>query len=347
MSTQPPVPPGSLVLPIDQEEFKKFITGLLGKPQTLESTLRGCFELDARDVENTFHLVQQRVTQQNAATLIQFTVKLVYEDNSTVLLNSLEAFKTHAEVRPVATIGAHLSWTYLITFQDRKAPEKQQIDMSFVVAHHRVMFEDGPAFIVPMPGGGGHVFIRISHTARTWGVDLEALLTGHAKSLMKTESKFAKFINDQSGWIALACGLLFFVSSVFYGFKLTARMVQAQAATVQTSLAAVPADIQGVSQKVDLLIKSFSGSEWIAFSNMFGLQVIGSVVLALIFGIVIGVMAETVKRESFVLLSRKSQELKAAADAKLRRRWFEIAVTFVLGVVGGIVSNIIFARLVS
>ena len=67
----------------------------------------------------------------------------------------------------------------------------------------------------------------------------------------------------------------------------------------------------------------------------------------MVFGIVVGVLADNTRRDSFVLLSRKAEEKKEKADSKLRRRWLEFLVTFILGVAGGVVSNTLFARLVS
>ena len=135
-----------------------------------------------------FHLVEQRVSQQNAGTLIQFTAKIDYSDNSSVLLNSLDAFRTHVEVRPIASVAVHLSWTYLIQFQGKTAPEKQQIDVTLHGASKfAVQTESGL-----ISGPGGYIFIRISHTARTWGVDMESLLLGHFRTLIRAEPKIAR-----------------------------------------------------------------------------------------------------------------------------------------------------------
>ena len=131
---QPPIDekkPLAIMLPCSQSEFGDFISGLLGKPQTIGRQFTGVFEVTKEDIENTYHLVNQRVHQQNEATLIQFTVKVVYHDNSSVLLNSFGDFLKYNEVRPIVSVAAHLNWTYLIRFRDKKSPEKQEIELSF------------------------------------------------------------------------------------------------------------------------------------------------------------------------------------------------------------------------
>jgi hypothetical protein len=82
----------AVLLPCTPDEFGDFVSGLLGKPQTIEKSIFGEFEVTRDAVANTFHLVNQRIDQQNEAPLIQFTARIEYDDNSSVLLNSLQDF---------------------------------------------------------------------------------------------------------------------------------------------------------------------------------------------------------------------------------------------------------------
>lgn len=122
----------SVILPCTQEDFGNFVSGLLGQSQTIERIFRGTFEIGRQEIENTYHLLDQRICQQNEATLVQFTAKVVYHDASSILLNSLDDFLRYVEVRPLVSTSLHLSWTYLIRFRDKRFPEKQQIEMSIV-----------------------------------------------------------------------------------------------------------------------------------------------------------------------------------------------------------------------
>lgn len=73
---------GAVVLPCSTEDFGSFISGLLGKPQTMSNMVRGPFELKKADVVNVHALLMQRVAQQNEAVLTQFTAKLIFDDES-------------------------------------------------------------------------------------------------------------------------------------------------------------------------------------------------------------------------------------------------------------------------
>ena len=168
-----PQPQAVVVLPCGPEEFREFISGLLGKPQTINKGFRGSFEIQKQDIENLHHLIIQRVTQQNEATLIQFTARIIFDDHSSVLLNSLSDFLHYNEVRPISSTDVHLTWSFLVRFLDRDAPEKQDIEISFLThtGPPFVFFEEDCVFRPisatcsgpcrpAIPADGGHPFRR-------------------------------------------------------------------------------------------------------------------------------------------------------------------------------------------
>jgi hypothetical protein len=120
----------AIVLPCPPHEFAAFIASLLGRPQRISKVMHGVFDLGKTDLIQFYHLIDQRITQQNDATLVQFSADVLYQDGSSVLLDSLNAFETYNEIRPVASIGIILSWIYLVQFPKKAIPEKQQIDVT-------------------------------------------------------------------------------------------------------------------------------------------------------------------------------------------------------------------------
>lgn len=147
------------MLPCPPDQFRDFIAGLLGKPQTIERYVEGPFELTKPDAENLYHLLDQRISSQNDATLVQFTARIIYSDNSSVLLNSFSDFQSYNEVKPLISTGLHLSWTYLIQFKNKSFPEKQNIDISFISDPS----QEARARLVT----GSADFIRVTHIIDT------------------------------------------------------------------------------------------------------------------------------------------------------------------------------------
>jgi hypothetical protein len=99
----------------------------------------------------------------------------------------------------------HLSWTYLIKFPLKAFPEKQVIQITFGsgVGRRHFIFDERVRWLEQAyedwPGGGMN--LRIEHTDRTWGTDIESLIRGHLQLLQKTVSKARQFSNRFSGVI--------------------------------------------------------------------------------------------------------------------------------------------------
>lgn len=185
----PAEPAGQVALPLNEEQFKDFIVSLLGKPQTISKRFRGSFEITKDNLVTLFELLNQRVQQQNDSKLIQFRATVYYNDNSTVTLSGFEHLVHYNETLPIVSKAIHLTWQYLIKFRDKNSFEKQEVSISFLAN------TDTPVEI-----DGEHTYyhenvanIRIQHTARTWGADIEALLTRHLNTIIQKESKIESF----------------------------------------------------------------------------------------------------------------------------------------------------------
>lgn len=72
MSQQAPEQGGTIVLPFSKEDFGSFVSGLLGKPQVIESLVPGVFTLTRDDVVNAFHLVNLTRESSSRTTAYSF-----------------------------------------------------------------------------------------------------------------------------------------------------------------------------------------------------------------------------------------------------------------------------------
>lgn len=333
----------AIALPCSTEDFGKFIGSLLGKPQTISGTERGAFELRREDILSSYHLVIQRVQQQNDAQLIQFTVKLVFDDNSSVLLNSLEDFQAYTEIRPVVVTQAHLSWSFIVKFRDRNHLEKQEIDLSFLTSAPGAIAigESEDATFVPIARlvSGGHIAFRIRHTARTWGADIEGLLRGHAKHLILPQSPIREFAQKHSGKIAILVALCFFVGTIAACFITAERVAGEQLKLIS--------DLLQTANAVDLKLNKLLQLAAEGFWGKYFFSVFVFVIFAFVASILLGIWAEAsanTKRPSYVLLTKKSEQVKSEMDQQYKFLWFSFLGSIVFSIVTGIVSNILFSR---
>lgn len=335
-----------IMLPCSPNDFGKFISSLLGKPQTIEKSIRGIFYIGKDEIINSYHLVNQRIRQQNEAVLTQFTVKIFYSDDSSVLLNSLEDFEHYSEVRPLESVGVTLSWTYVIKFLQKATPEKQQIDLTFRAgnASGELIFEDG-IFISrgrrwSSPGG---VFLRISHTERTWGLDIESLLTGHVKTLIVDPDKTKNFISKHSGFIGFLAAAIFFVGALGGSYVATNKFISSYTASVMSLGKNLSHNETLLGAKVDFLLNVITQGAWPRFI----LSVVGFVVLSLVIaiflGIWVGTSADNYPR-SFVLLTKAAEDNKKKFLDRVKRDWLMFVLSIITSIITGIVGNILFAK---
>ena len=343
----PPKEEFAVTLPCHPNDFKDFISNLLGKPQTIEKYFsRGTFTVTHDDILNTFHLVDQRISQQNEATLVQFTVKIIYHDDSSVTVNSLSDFIHFKEIRPIRSESVYLSWVYIVKFQKKNAPEKQQIELGFSTDHDsgEVLHEDG---ILIDRGrrwyGPGHISFCISHTERTWGVDIESLLTGHIKTLLKPRNKTSDFIIKHSGKIGFFVGASFFTSAIVGVLLTIKKFTNSYLSELSNISSNTLSSSDLLSQKVDFLINIIAKGTWPRFSfSIFSFMIV-SLVLSIFLSIWVASKADN-KPSSFVILSKSSEEFQKKSLEKRKRDWYLFGVSIITSIVTSVIANIIFTK---
>lgn len=338
------VPDGEygLILPCKPEEFGEFLSGLLGKPQTISRTFQGAFEVAQPEIEGFYHLIKQRIEQQNDATVVQFSTRIVFDDNSSILLNSISDFHRYHEVRPIASVAVHMSWTLLVRFRDKPVQERQQIDVSIVSnaggrSFHSIIFDEplaGPIFFPH--SSSGFINFRIQHTARTWGADIEALLSNHAKALLRTRSSWKDFLANHNEAIGVIVGSLFFLAAIGGAFVATTRF-----AAIQVSK--IPAANAPVAAQLNYLTHAAATGVWPSFAIVLVGYLIASFVLSVVFLIWIA-SADLDNEPSFVLLTDRSEKLKAESQKKYRLKWLSAATGFAAAVIASLIANLIFVH---
>ena len=181
---------GKVALPFNKDQFQSFITGLLGKPQVINKRFNGSFEIDIQFIGNLVEIIEQRMHQQNDSALLQLRSTISYNDGSSVSLSGYEHLINFNEPLPLICQGLHLTFQYLIKFKDKETAEKQEITVSFLATGSSFYEESHEYSYHP-----SNINFRIAHTARTFGADIEALLTKHLKPLV-TQDKKLKWIHN-------------------------------------------------------------------------------------------------------------------------------------------------------
>jgi len=336
----------AVMLPCEQKNFSDFISSLLGKPQTIGRSFDSSFVIRETDLINIYHLVDQRVTQQNDANLIQFVVKVMFTDGSSVALNSLDDFLHYSEIKPLVSIGVHLSWTYLIKFRFKEIPEKQTIELSF-----KSDLKSQNSSLEEYVGSkhshfsSSNISLTINHTERSWGVDIEALLTGHLRTFFVYESKAVVFLRDQSGNIGLVSGSLIMLGSLVGSYITTNNFIKSNLAKINDlGKEYIGADSQTIlAHKIDVLSGIILSGSW----DIFLYKVLGFLIFSFILAIVIGatIASKAYSRHtSFILLTKKTEGIYSQYTAEKDKTVLNLVLSIFIGIGSGIIANILFNK---
>ena len=331
---------GYLALPFDKKQFKKFVTGLLGTPQAITKRIKGNFELSLKDLQNFHDLVNQRITQQNNGHLIQLQTKIYYDDESSVLLSSYEELISYNEVKPVISEAVRMTWSYLIQFEDKNVPEKQEIEIMIISSPLRNIVEDYdiPIFRINF---SGEFRISIKHTARSWGSDIESLLTNQINSILIPREKWKSYVRKKSGTIGLLAGLLFLISTMISIYFTTINFNQNEINNVSEFIQDTS---NNSASKIDYLIEYIALNE----QNLLFLKSLFFIVISLFLAIILSVWVESLANNgtrSYLTLTREAEKARKKFIKKGKRKNLLFIISIIVTIVCSVIANYLFKYL--
>ena len=305
---------GSLALPFNKNQFADFLVSLLGKPQTITKNFRGYFEVNKDDLIRIYEQIVQRIKQQNDSKLIQFRATIYYDDNSTTTLNGFEHLVHYNERLPLVSVGIHLTWQFVVKFRDKDTFEKQEISVSFITANtDNYLIYETHEFYRPH---SNNINFRIAHTARTWGADIEALLTKNLEPLIVKPNKFIEFSRYNSERIQnLYSAILFSITLGFGIFNLV---------------------------KLNLPITEIPYSNFATFVLLLTATYI---IQKLVF--VILDIYETYSKPGYLLLTPESVKNKEKVSKQYNWKIRKYFATLVISIVAGILGNYIYYLMIN
>ncbi len=330
---------GYLTLPFDGDQFAGFITGLLGKPQAITKRIKGNFEVHLKDLQNFHELINQRIVQQNKGQLMQLKTKIYYNDESSILLSSYEELVSYNEVKPIVSEAVRMTWTYLIQFADKTSPEKQEIELMVISTPSRNLIEDDD--IPVLYPSYGEIRVLIQHTARSWGADIESLLTNQINSIMIPCVKWKDYLRKKSGTIGILVGLLFLMSSMVSIYFTTINFNKNEVTKVSTF---IKDNSKDVVAKTDYVINYIASN----VQDFFFLKSLLFIVVSLFVAIILGVWVESqanIRYRSYLVLTREAKNLRDILVNRSQRKIWYFFFSVAGSVLSGIIANYIFKML--
>jgi hypothetical protein len=231
-----------------------------------------------------------------------------------------------------------------VRFRNKSVPEKQQIDLSFIAGKSRAEVLD--SFVlralslrdaVALKYGRGDMILRIGHTDRTWGTDIEALLTGHLQSLVRVDSDVRQLVRRFSGWIGFLTGVILMGSVAFAGWTAYSRVAEYLTSNARALVESATATDLVTLTKLTKATLQFLVDK--PDEKYLGLIITCCFLLAiasLVFSATVVTLAESTK-PSFVALTSKAEENRKIEMQRDQNNWS----SFVLSICGALLVSVV------
>jgi hypothetical protein len=323
-----------ITLRSSEQNFRRFIAGLLGQPQLITGKINESFEVDIAKIINFHHTINQRISEQNQGFLLQFRATISFSDMTSALINSISELQSFEQVRQVATTSIELNWVFLIKFANRDSPERQEVAISLITERHYDTdildrFVIGPGSFSTGRGPG----YQITHTARTWGADIQSLLENLLRSLTTPQPAIFRYTNR---------GIAIFSKWFSPAVRIAAMCL------VFISLANT-FDINYNWNSLLLATHSNGSTESITLSTHAVSIVILCFVYYGILSVILEVLEETdlfehffVHTPSYILITTKDIDQKEKITKSSKKAIFNATTKVVVAVLCGIIANAVF-----
>lgn len=326
----------AVAFPATPEKIGKFISGLLGQPQTISREVSGIFDIDLSWLNHINSLIEQRIRQQNDAARTSFRAKIFYEDNLTRTLESVESLQHFAETKKVRSTGVELRWVYVIKFPGKDIPEKQEITLRIDERGTKFVTLGLQSIRTQATTTLGHIAYSISHTERTWGDDIETILRQEIDLVTRKTRWYESYFENSLIILGIICLLAGFLLPDYMNDRLQNEALskfKPVVAKIADPIAFAALDIQN---KLNFIAQFINPANAVA---KVGIKY--RVVSALTgFGMMIMCIAwSDIRRASFVVLTKEAEKHRSSKLKEEQRRFLIMFLSFAASVVSGVLGN--------
>ena len=311
---------------ITREQIGSLFRNTSKSSKVIFGALRGVFDLTRNDIENFFHLVDQRVGEQNSCDDILCEVSIYYSDGTSRKFPSIGEFKNYSETKKRIPTVITLHITHLIVFPDNEMPEKQQIDIEIrasestsetidmVATDNRVrMAGDKVQFGVGRENADyGIISYTINHSRVSWGLDLEGHIVSQIERLLEIPTKWDVLLNKLAGPLNI-------ITTVFVGLYICNLIIDGFFSFLyKTDGALTPDAILDIA--ANYLINGQIAKYIVA-------SLVVSIIIFVLFSAFVSAVIRSMKKPkpSFIILDRSDKINKTARLKNYNRRWIKFA----------------------
>ena len=320
-------------IPIKKKEFGNFVTDLLGQQETISYRNTETFVASHDWLKHIHHLLDQRISQQANANLVDFSATFKYEKGPNRKITTVDGFLNFNEAKMVRTESIKIIWTYLVHFPNKDTPEKQEIELH--------LFTDGldrkkESLLVKLFKGSVIKF-TIEHTERTWGDDMHTLLEREVESIIEEDSPYKGVLTVVSIFLAIGFFILgIFMPDYIEGLIREKEIAKLYLDYIPNGQSLMTMDMQN---KLNLVLRLLDPTNQLyKVSEAYK-------IISFTFGIFLAtytLFLFDISKSSFILITTKDTDAKEKYDNKHKKSTLLTVLSFISAIGAGVLGNYLY-----
>ncbi|EMF7390804.1 hypothetical protein V8094_004587 [Vibrio parahaemolyticus] len=333
-------------IPVGKKDLGSFICDLLGQKQSLERTYDVVFEVDHSWLMNLHDMIDQRISQQANSNLINFSAVVYFENGSKRTITTVDAFRGYHETKPHVSTGVKVVWEYLVHFPNRPHPEKQQISFSAHVYEKKNTEKstnvDRLSKAVSENAKDSLINIQIDHTERTWGDDIENIISSCVAEISHEDDLKDNFLKISRFVLFIAIMAFTLVYPIYSAQSVSGETLDTLHNNFLELSNHTEATNELINKKLDMLFEAVSTIE--SNRNSRSMWSLAFTFLGPIVAVIFLSVTKTA-RQSHILLSPRSNQLRDKLDKKNKGKVLIVILSYVLSIAAGVLANYSFQYL--
>lgn len=250
----------SIALPMRKRDLGNFISNLLGQQQSFKRQVTAKFDIDHAWLVNLHELLHQRIKQQADSTLIEFVAQIHFDSGLKRTITTVDSFQAYVETKKEAIVAVTLLWSYLVQFPGRSFPDKQEITFHARVRREEyIKKEEKTNPIVNYVVGAmsaesdrSYMAYSVSHTERTWGDDIESLLSNQVEDVIRHEGGVTDTVYNCLRWALVFGVFMFFMIFPLYHTSNNTALILTDLNMQYENIDSDPVSLAVLNEKLDI-----------------------------------------------------------------------------------------------
>ena len=199
-------PDGKINITLRKEKFEEFLFSFFGNKEKLIKSYNIDYLLTHQDMLQFHYLLLKKIQKEQFISIALLTAEINYDDDTSRIINTIEALENYDEPNDLGVISASLTWDLIFKMPSMQTIQQQKISLNFHTKYPST--------------NRGAINIIIDHTNQIWASEVIRLFEEHIKKIQLRNTFIFRFINKVSHYkiFNIMLGISFLLSLSLVGY---------------------------------------------------------------------------------------------------------------------------------